>query len=327
VRSDIAKVAPHPAGAAVRASVARLEQGPRRKVQKGIWIASYPKSGNTWLRIFIHNLLRETRRRAEGREAGARIGPQDINKLNERTDWEIGAAHFDRVLGKPAAQASRAEIARARAAIHMRLAERRAGPFFIKTHNCVANVEGFPTVNMEMTLAAICIVRNPLDIAISYAHHCDLSIDRIIGHMADRSAVSLATETVVYEFMSSWSFHVASWMSVPDRPVLILRYEDLLRSPERHFSRAAAFLRIEPTPAQLRGAIANSSFQALAAQEARNGFVERPQKAEKFFRAGKSGQWREVLTRAQIASIIKSHAPMMQRFGYLPLDCGAPTQP
>jgi Sulfotransferase domain len=282
--------------------------------QKGIWIASYPKSGNTWVRVFIHNLMREIQ--------GAAEGEQDINALDAYTSWQMTASPYERILGKPVLDASHAEIAKTRLVVQKELAERQPGPFFIKTHNCVGNIEGYPTINMYMTLAAIYIIRNPLDIAISYAHHSGHTIDQIIRHMADTNATSSTKETVVYEFISSWSFHVGSWTTIPTRPVLILRYEDLLRAPERIFANVAAFLRLRPTPAQLDNAIAKSSFKALAEQEARDGFVERPKKAEKFFRQGKSGQWRDVLTPDQIRSIVNSHAPMMQRFGYLPPDCG-----
>lgn len=282
--------------------------------RKGIWIASYPKSGNTWVRVFIHNLLRETQGVAEG--------AQDINALNAYTSWEMTAQPYERLLGKPVRSASHAEIARTRLVVQKELAERQNGPFFIKTHNCFGNVEGYPTINIEITLAAIYIVRNPLDIAISFAHHSGHTVDHIIRHMADIKATSSTKETVVYEFISSWSFHVGSWTAIPTRPVLVLRYEDLLQAPERIFANVAAFLRLRPTPAQLDSAIAKSSFDVLAEQEARDGFVERPEKAEKFFRQGKSGQWRDVLTPDQIRSIVNSHAPMMQRFGYLPPDCG-----
>ena len=111
-------------------------------------------------------------------------------------------------------------------------------------------------------------------------------------------------------------------MSVTSRPVLILRYEDLLCAPERDFGRVAAFLRLQPTAQQLRRAIEKSSFSELARQEAAQGFIERPETAEKFFRKGEAGQWREALSQEQIAAVVSAHAPMMQRFGYLREDCG-----
>jgi hypothetical protein len=50
--------------------------------------------------------------------------------------------------------------------------------------------------------------------------------------------------------------------------------------------------------------------------------LERPHTAEKFFREGKAGQWREALSQSQVSAVLSAHAPMMMRFGYLPEDCG-----
>ncbi len=282
--------------------------------QKAIWIASYPKSGNTWVRVFIHNLMRELRG-----EAG---DPQSINALNQMTSREGLARSFEQRLGKPIHGATSAEIAAVRPLVQADQVREFGAPVFIKTHNIVANVEAHPTINFEITLAAVHVVRNPLDIAVSYAHHSDLSIDQIIEHMAEPSAYTPGTERRVYEFMSSWSFHVASWMSVPYRPVLTLRYEDMLTAPERTFARLAAFLRMKPALKQLRSVIEKSSFSELARQEAAHGFIERPKTAEIFFRSGTAGQWKQVLSKSQVRSIVQAHGPMMMRFGYLKEDCG-----
>ncbi len=283
-------------------------------LQKAIWLASYPKSGNTFVRVFIHNLLRQLRGEAE---------PQDINRLLQETGREALKAGFTQRLGKPAEEASMAEIAAVRPLVQADLLSGRARPRLIKTHNAVANVEGAPTINFDVTLAAVCILRNPLDVAVSYAHHSARTVDRIVEFMAERDAVGAATDRHVYEYLGSWSFHVASWTSVPHRPVLLLRYEDMRAAPERAFGRLASFLRLKPSAEQLRRAIEHSSFEEMTRQEAARGFNERPAAAQRFFRKGAVGQWREALTREQIAAALSAHAPMMQRFGYLPQDCGA----
>ncbi|MGP8170909.1 sulfotransferase domain-containing protein, partial [Rhodoblastus sp.] len=180
-----------------------------------------------------------------------------------------------------------------------------------------------PTINFDVTLAAVYLVRNPLDVAVSYSQFAGVPIDPIIALMAEPSGIGAGNEQRVYEFMGSWSFNVASWLSVPHRPVIILRYEDLLAAPERGFSRLASFLRLKPTPDQLRRAIEKSSFDVLARQEAAQGFVEKPETAEKFFRAGKAGQWKDVLSPDQIETIVAAHGPMMMRFGYVAESCGA----
>jgi hypothetical protein len=126
----------------------------------------------------------------------------------------------------------------------------------------------------------------------------------------------------VYEFLGSWSFHAASWLSIPYRPVLLMRYEDMLTMPERSFGRLATFLRLQPDGDQLRRAIGKSSFSEVARQEQMHGFIERLPAAERFFRSGKAGQWRDALSKSQIEAVLRAHAPMMMRIGYVAEDCG-----
>jgi hypothetical protein len=281
----------------------------RLNPQKAVWIASYPKSGNTWVRVFLHNLMLELR--------GEIDAVQNINALHEWTDRESLAVRFARHFGKSPDALSSREIALARPQIQADMVAGRDGPVFIKTHNAVARVEGVSTLNFEITLASIYIIRNPLDVAISYAKFMDVSIDATIAYMEDPSANIETSAKRVYEFMGSWSYHVASWVSVPHRPVLILRYEDMLAAPERAFGRLAAFLRLKPTPDQLQRAIQKSSFAEMVHQEQELGFSERPDQANAFFREGRAGQWREGLTQSQIHDVTQAHAPMMMRFGYL----------
>ncbi len=283
--------------------------------QCAIWIASYPKSGNTWVRVFLHNLLRELH------EPDAEA--QDINALHEVTARESLAARFTRHLGKPAREATITEIAEKRTRVQADMVRGKSAPVYIKTHNAIANVDGFPAINFAITLAAIYIVRNPLDVAVSYAHFAGMSYDEIIGYMVDPGGNIEASERNVHEFISSWRHHAASWMSIAERPVLLLRFEDMLMAPERSFGRLASFLRLKPSPDQLGRAIEKSSFAEMVRQEERNGFNERPQTSTKFFRSGCVGQWKDVLTPSQVSAVHAAQGPMMMRFGYLAENCGS----
>jgi Sulfotransferase domain len=282
--------------------------------QNIIWIASYPKSGNTWIRVFIHNLLREM--------ASSDAPPQDINRLNQQTWWEFGARQFEAVLGKPFTEASHQELAEARPAAQAWMARNCSGPFLAKTHLCVGLDFGIPTINLDATLAAVYAVRNPLDVAISFAHHSNEPVDATIAKMALSNFTSPNRVQHIYETMGTWSQHVASWTGIYSRPVHIMRYEDMLANPARSFHGLARFLRLKPTEEQLASAIRKSSFSELQRQESESGFREKPPAAERFFREGSSGQWTTVLSPAQVQEIVRTHAPMMQRFGYLQADCG-----
>jgi hypothetical protein len=107
---------------------------------------------------------------------------------------------------------------------------------------------------------------------------------------------------------------------MPHRALYVMRYEDMLADSAKAFGALARHLLLNPTPAQLETAIERSSFEKLQAQEKEKGFRERPDRAtQNFFREGRVGQWKEVLTQAQIDRIVNDHGEQMQRFGYLPL--------
>jgi hypothetical protein len=80
----------------------------------------------------------------------------------------------------------------------------------------------------------------------------------------------------------------------------------------------ARHLLFKPGDDQLADAIDRSSFERLREQEEKSGFRERSEKAERFFRDGRAGQWKEVLTPLQIQRIVDAHHEQMQRFGYMP---------
>ena len=284
--------------------------------KKGIiWLASYPRSGNTWTRAFLHSLA------AVMRDPG--VDEIDINRIEEGSVVENAAALFPRFLNKPVALASQAEIAAARPWVQAALVESAGRSIYVKTHNARALDHGSPLVNMGVSLGAVYLVRNPLDVVISYAHLNGTDIDTMIGLMA-MPGFGIGRTTAngiekVHVAIGSWSENVASWTQPPHPAVLVLRYEDLLDNPEAGFLKVVRHLQIRATRAQLRRAIDLTLFDRLRRLEERDGFAERPQRSsEAFFREGRAGQWRERLNAAQVARIVADHGPLMKRFGYLP---------
>jgi Sulfotransferase domain len=276
-----------------------------------IWLASYPRSGNTWTRHFINNLFSVLE--------GNGDTPRDIDALGEFTIWDIPARRFEAVIGKPLGDASRAEIAHARGQVQRRIAGDANGPVLVKTHNALMLDEGAATINLAVTAGAIYIVRNPLDVAISFASHFDLSLDAAIETMAQAGADTGLTGKAAYEVYGSWSENVSSWTQKPHPAMYVMRYEDMLETPQDVFAGLARHLLIEAADADVARAIALSSFANAQAQErAKGGYVERPKQSKAFFREGRAGQWREVLSADQVTRIVAAHRGQMSRFGYVP---------
>lgn len=275
-----------------------------------IWLSSYPKSGNTWTRNFLHNLTNVL--------SGEADDTQDINRMNAMSTWEIAAPPFEKLLGKTVDQCTREEIASVRHEVQRQIADNANGLAFVKTHHALVMDRKQPTINFEVTSGAIYIVRNPLDVAISFSHHMGAPIDAAIEQMAMDGLETPVAEKSVYEVYSSWSQHVESWTRKPHRTIYVMRYEDMLEDPEKTFSALAKHLLLNPNPSELRKAIDLSSFERLQKQESEKGFREKPKAAEKFFRSGTADQWKKELTPVQIDRIVTDHNTQMARFGYLP---------
>jgi hypothetical protein len=295
---------------ALRSSQETGERGPAAAPRSGIvWLASYPKSGNTWTRAFLHNLVRVTA--GEGQA-------QPINDLNQFSMTSAAKFLFEEVLGFSPTDKHVEEVAAARAGVQQHLADLVEGLVFVKTHQALAIDRGHPTINFSVTAGAIYIVRNPLDVAISYAHHLGRSINRSINLMNSKNAETSVSDKQVNELYGSWSQHVLSWTRKPHRAIYVMRYEDMLNEPQKTFGALARHLLFAPTNEQLAEAIDRSSFERLREQEEKEGFRERPDKAERFFREGRADQWKDVLTPQQVQRIVDAHGEQMQRFGYLP---------
>jgi hypothetical protein len=272
---------------------------------KLVWLASYPKSGNTWLRAFLHNYL--TRASV----------PYDINRLHDMTLGESDSGHFKRHDDRPASRYTLADVQRMRPLVHRDLMAASPNLVFVKTHCASLVVAGAPTVTPETTAGAVYIVRDPRDVAVSYARHLGRSLDETIAMMANPATMVGGDDSNVLEIIASWSIHIHFWTRHPNARLHVTRYEDMLADPTAAFGDIVRFLGQEPPPGQLARAIAFSAFDVLRAQEDAAGFVERPTAAPAFFREGTAGRWRDILTAAQASRIERDHAREMARFGYL----------
>ena len=270
-----------------------------------VWLASYPKSGSTWLRAFLHNFLRPSDR------------PYDINRLGDFTANECEAAHYRAHDPRPTSQLSLTEVQRLRPKVHRDLTRLAPDLVFAKTHNAVLLAEGVPLLSPEVTAGAIYILRDPRAVALSYGRHLGWSIDQTIDFMANDGAATGQDDRHVFERLASWSSHVASWTQQPNPRQLVLRYEDMLADPQKSFGAVIRFLGREPPAGRLDRAIRFSRFEELQAQEQRAGFIERPGSAGAFFAEGRADAWRDALTADQAERIATAHGAQMRRFLYL----------
>lgn len=271
-----------------------------------LWLASYPKSGNTWLRAFLHNLFSNPDE------------PFDINRMAELTKGDSQAHWYARLDKRTPAQLSREDLAALRPRVHRMIAETSPDSVLVKTHNALVEVAGTSMITREVTAGAIYVVRNPLDVVLSYADHLGRTADDIIALMATTGFETPASQTHVPEHHSDWSTHVKSWTQIAHPALHVVRYEDMSAAPTETFRAIASFLGLDPPRERLQKAVRFASFESLKKLEAKKGFIERTPVQKRFFRSGKAGAWRRALTDDQIKRVVARHREQMERFGYVP---------
>ena len=271
-----------------------------------VWLASYPKSGNTWLRAFLANLVAN------------RPDPVPLDELPRYAEDEANPDLFAALAGQPSSTLDIDQIAALRPQVHAVIAERTAGTRFVKTHNMAGSFDGHPLHNMQVTVGAIYVVRNPLDVAVSMTHHFGIGMDEAIERLGNENVATANDAQFVSQILGSWSLHVKSWADITHDRVLVVRYEDMIEKPVKVFVKVAKLVGAGQDRARVERAIRHADFRSLAGMERQHGFVEASDKGTRFFRKGRPNEWRTQLTREQVQRVIAAHREQMQRFGYVP---------
>lgn len=269
-----------------------------------IWLASYPKSGNTWFSIFLANLLEDS------------SVPLDINRPFLPANF-AARVQFDRLTGWESSELTTAQLSLMRLGAQEALARERS-LVINKTHEAFFDPwEQRPLFSRQATRCALFIVRNPLDIVPSLSHHSGKTLDETIEFMNNPRAANVldGNAAQLRQLLLDWSGHARSWVDARGLSVLTIRYEDMLLKPEESFVRACHFSGLPAERSRVLRAIEHSRFEVLREQEEKRGFVEAPP-SRRFFREGRSGSWRQALSDRQVAAIVERHEPMMRRFGY-----------
>lgn len=286
-----------------------------------VWLASFPKCGNTWVRLLLANLGAEE--------------PRDINMIGAGDGIASSRPRFDDACLIASGLLTHEECDAMRPALYRHLAARggqREGPDdalrawqWIKTHDAwTRTAAGEPLLGgSAVARAAVLIVRDPRDVVASLANHNGQTLEAAAAMMADPESAFAGRRDrqplQLRQKLLGWSGFYRSWIEQDDVPVHILRYEDLQAGAADALGAVLGDLGIAVDAAQLARAVRWSAFERVQAQEAESGFQEAPVKlgTGRFFRSGRSGGWREELSAALRGQIERDHGAMMRRFGYL----------
>jgi hypothetical protein len=274
------------------------------------WLASYPKSGNTWLRILLANV-----------RAG---GEADIDALaHYGMSGAFSRIVFDQYCGFKSSTLPMAVCESLRPQIFRLLAAHAPIPLVLKVHDARRlTPKGEPLFPPDITAGTIYIVRNVLDVAPSAADHWAVDHAEAVRRLCDGEFALMADSNALApglpSFVGSWSGHIASWLDRSGVPLLVVRYEDLMADTAAVLAKVLALLGWAADDETIRRAVEASAFARLQRRERDNGFCERPPQARsQFFRRGRIGSWREDLAPDLVRRLIDAHGDAMRRFGYL----------
>ena len=283
--------------------------------KKIFWIASYPKSGNTWIRSILCALF------------FTKDGKFDLEKIDyipmfEKTDRlefikEINSNHYKKLNDFKILSKYWLEI------------QNNIDPggdfMFLKTHHSCIKYFNNPFTNSENTRGIIYIVRDPRDIAISYSIYQNKKIEQTIQEMKETLLLTWINKDFINpptSVLLPWDQHIESWLAL-DVPKLIIRYEDIISNPTKiihliidFFKKNYGFNFIDINN-KIKNMKSTTSFNYLKKIEKNKGFKEKPENLTSFFREGKKNQWKKKLDKNQIIEINKYFELTMKKFKYI----------
>ena len=282
-----------------------------------IWLASYPKSGNTWVRSFIASLLFNKNNEA------------NLKELHNIPQYPL-RSHFNNLLDNidDVKEISSNWIN----------SQRRINSDnkikFLKTHHALCKIGDSTFTNYETSIGAIHIVRDPRNIVTSILYHFSkknyfeakkflLDNNKTLGKKFDRLDPNVNKNMFTPIF--SWKNHYNTWKNFK-KNYLLVRYEDLISDPNKEFRKIYNYIsnilnvKIEENKIEL--AIKSNSFENLKKLEQSGGYKEAIKDKEsgqlkQFFNLGPDNKWEKILDKEIKEEIEKEFKNEMSELGYL----------
>ena len=272
-----------------------------------IWIASYPKSGNTWVRAFLSSYLH-----SESSEFDLNL----INKIGEFPDHTILGKFMDNKDFHNLREVSKYWIK------VQEFINSKKKITFLKTHSALCHINGNFFTNSDNTLAFIYIVRDPRNVILSMTNHFGATQEESFKSIVDDNYIiypQLQQKLIPSTFVGSWNNHYLSWKNCDSINKIIIKYEDLINDTKNTFKNIINFLseytEIKNNEEKLINSVNNTQFNNLRKQEDKYGF--NMGQRNKFFHLGKQNDWKNLLDSKIISKINKEFKSEMSELGYI----------
>jgi len=275
-----------------------------------IWLASYPKSGNTLLRSILATYF------------FSEDGIFNFNHL-----YKIGQfpslIHFER-LGIDTSDSDQiySNIIKAQELINNRSKQLK----FFKTHSALAKINNNNFTDFKNTLGAIYVIRDPRNVVTSFAHHYQIDSDEATKCLLNEKFWNYKNEKVPKTFLSSWKQNYNSWKQLNDK-TLFIKYEDLIKNKKTVLIRVFKFFeslgaKIELDMVKLNKVIKSTEFEKMKDMETKETFREsvvdkETGKKRPFFNLGPKNDWKKILSDENREKIEKAFREEMLELGYL----------
>ena len=280
-----------------------------------IWIASYPKSGNTWMRSFLSSYIYSEK------------GEFDFKLLKNIVQFPT-LRHFENINVFPSnlLESAKGWIL-AQDAINLDNKVK-----FLKTHNSLCNINNYHFTNKENTLGVIYLVRDPRDVLVSYSNHTSEDFNATLEAILKSknpsfispkgvNIGSIQNEDIVGSIMGNWSENYNSWKNLNFGKKIIIKYENLINNPFENFLKVITFLNdlygLKINEEKIKKSISSTTFSKLQSLEKKSGFIEHASKNTVFFKKGKIGIWKNKLNKETVKKIEKNFEKEMKELGYL----------
>tara|TARA_A100001037_G_scaffold130374_1_gene118095 strand:+ start:398 stop:1282 length:885 start_codon:yes stop_codon:yes gene_type:complete len=290
--------------------------------KKMFWISSYPKSGNTWLRLILCGLFFTEDGNLNNFDLLKKIPGFDSLK-NFSFVKEKSLKDYDIIFnGTEYNEESVLTFSKYWIEAQKRISIDKGKFGLFKTHNARVKINNNYYTDSSITLGFIYISRDPRDIVISYSKHINKNIDETIRFLLDGQIMKKEKiGNKMPEIILNWRDHYLSWKKFSEVPSLFLKYEDMLNNIELEIQKITNFfyknynIKITNESSKIKNIIKSTKFDNLKKKEFQYGFPEHSHST--FFRIGQQKQWSKILNQKQIETIEEKFKNQLIELNYI----------